>query len=130
MPYKDPEKRKAAAARASRKYYLKNKATVKARAKAAYAVNRDKWDEFKKTLSCTVCGFSHPAAIDFHHVDPNAKENSIFRLISLGQFKKAYKELEKCVPLCANCHRMHHDNERKVRRVKRARKKKKHAKRP
>jgi hypothetical protein len=51
-------------------------------------------EEYKKTLRCADCGQSHPATLDFHHLDP-AKE-----------------EIAKCVVLCANCHRIRHWNEK------------------
>lgn len=117
MPYKDPEKQKAASARGSKKYYEKNKAKVIANTRATKAENKKKWHEFKKTLSCVMCGFKHPAAIDFHHVNPEEKEHSIFQLIRAGRFGKAYAEIEKCVTLCANCHRIHHYNERKTKQA-------------
>ena len=65
--------------------------------------------EFKKTLKCERCGFSHPAALDFHHIDPSTK------LFSFGNINPVYKnkekildEIKKCEVLCSNCHRIHH----------------------
>jgi hypothetical protein len=70
------------------------------------------WDTFKRTLKCTKCGFNHTAALDFHHEDPRTKEHNVNRLISNKQFKKAYEEIKKCIVLCANCHRIHHYEEK------------------
>ena len=112
MPYKDPAVRKAKHAEYAKKYYENNKAKV---IKAA-AVNRKKftadWAAFKATLKCKVCGENHPATLDFHHVDPNEKEHSIDRLVRNRSWKTIERELEKCVVLCANCHRKHHHEER------------------
>ena len=62
-------------------------------------------DSFREP--CVVCGESEKACIDFHHKDPSTK------LFSVGSSKtKTYEELEKeinkCVCLCANCHRKYH----------------------
>jgi hypothetical protein len=57
------------------------------------------------------CGFNHPAALDFHHVDPKEKENNIHRLVSDGRWARVYEEIKKCIVLCANCHRLHHYDE-------------------
>jgi predicted HNH restriction endonuclease len=66
------------------------------------------------SLECSKCGFKHPAAIDFHHLDPSEKEGEVNKLAGSGCFKKAYAEIEKCIPLCSNCHRiLHWDESRK-----------------
>ena len=112
MPYKDESVRVAYHKQRSREHYLKNKANIIA-ANSEYKKRRRKeWNEFKATLACTKCGFSHPAALDFHHEDPNEKEGNLHRLISNGQFTKAFAEIKKCIVLCANCHRAHHHNEK------------------
>lgn len=55
---------------------------------------------------CFDCGVIGPAAIyDFHHLDPSKKDFKIGKSIS---FEKAKLELDKCVLLCANCHRTRH----------------------
>ena len=113
MPIKNPEERKRKAKEYSRKYYEANKEKVKALSKTNRAVGKARWSAFKCTLKCTKCGFAHPAALDFHHEDPSEKEYNINRLISNGQFKKAEAELEKCIVLCANCHRIHHHDAKK-----------------
>lgn len=111
MPYKDPAVKKAKHQEYSRKHYLANKERLLV-ANTKYKQKRwQEWKEFKSGLSCTKCGFSHLAALDFHHVDPTEKEYNINRLISNGQFKRAEEELKKCVVLCANCHRIHHYEE-------------------
>jgi transposase-like protein len=54
---------------------------------------------------CQICGFyEHPAALQFHHLDPQKKD---FHLASGGltrSLARIRKEAEKCVLLCANCH--------------------------
>jgi heterodisulfide reductase subunit B len=113
MPYKDPKVRKKKHAEYSATYYSKNKDKHKALSKAYRAMAKEKWVVFKNTLSCTQCGFSHSAALDFHHTDPDKKENIISKLVSEGRFSAAMEELQKCIVLCANCHRVHHYKEKK-----------------
>lgn len=58
---------------------------------------------------CARCGFEGiPAVYDFHHLDPTQKD---FRLSGgvVKSFARMQKELEKTVLLCANCHRVVHD---------------------
>jgi predicted HNH restriction endonuclease len=66
------------------------------------------------TLKCAQCGFSHPGAIDFHHTDSATKEGEVSRLAGVGSYKKAYAEIEKCIPLCSNCHRILHWDEHRA----------------
>ena len=114
MPYKDPEKRKAHHREQSRKYYLANKDKVMALSKINRAVGKARWDTFKRTLKCTKCEQNHPAALDFHHTDPSEKENLVSKLVSSGCFAAAMEEVQKCIVLCANCHRIHHYEENSV----------------
>jgi hypothetical protein len=114
MPYKDPEQRKAYHKEQSRKYYLANKNKIIATSKINRAVGKARWDTFKRTLKCTQCGFDHPAALDFHHTNPSEKENLVSKLVSSGCFAAAMEEVQKCIVLCANCHRIHHYEENSV----------------
>jgi protein-arginine kinase activator protein McsA len=112
MPYKDPEVRKAYHKEQGRKHYLANKEKIIARSKVTRAIGKARWDIFKRTLKCTQCGFNHPAALDFHHVNPSEKENIVSNLVSQGSFAAAMEESQKCIVLCANCHRVHHAEEK------------------
>lgn len=60
--------------------------------------------------TCCVCGMEHhPAVLDFHHIDPSKKEFS-FGSIRSGcvAWAKIVLEMEKCVQVCSNCHRLVH----------------------
>lgn len=65
-----------------------------------------------KEKGCAKCGFQHPAALDFHHVSED-KETSIATVFQKKwSLARVQKEVAKCILLCANCHRIHHYNER------------------
>ena len=57
--------------------------------------------------ACEHCGgVFHPAVYDFHHLDPAEKDFSMgSKSCSLD---KVVDELDKCILLCSNCHRMEH----------------------
>lgn len=111
MPFKDPEEKKRRAKVYSRRHYEKNRDAYKQRSKEAKQKVREDWWEFKKTLKCINCGFAHPAALDFHHVIRGPDNRKVHRLVANHAFISAKKEIEKCVVLCANCHRIHHYEE-------------------
>ena len=107
MPYKDKDKRAAHAKRYGADWYQRNREKTLARTRERKRELRQKWREYKATLSCFFCGATHPAIIDFHHPDPSG-ETKVSKLVQQGSFKKAYAEAERCIPLCANCHRIYH----------------------
>jgi len=125
VPYKDPEVKKLKHREYSRKHYELNKAVAIEKAKKQKKAFRTKWMEYKQSMCCTNCGFDHPAAIDFHHVNPSPDDKKLFALLRRNNFSAALEEVRKCVPLCANCHRIHHYNEHAE---KKKRKEKKQAK--
>lgn len=112
MPYKDPEVRKRKAKEYSKKHYESNKPTVRANTRKSRIACNAKWQEFKSTLACVNCGFTHFAALDFHHVIRKPSNRKMYKLIANSNYKAALEEVAKCVPLCANCHRIHHYEER------------------
>jgi cytochrome c553 len=114
MPFKNPETRKAYHKQQSHDHYIKNKEETKQRSAATRKKKREEWVAFKSTLMCTKCGFMHPAALDFHHTDPSQKTSNVHKFAANGQYKKAHEEIKKCIVLCANCHRIHHHNEKSV----------------
>jgi len=112
MPIKDPVKRKQRQKKHSRKYYEKNKEKIIAASKASKKKGRKEWQEWKQQQCCAVCGETHHATFDFHHIDPTTKTAAVNELIRDGKFARAWEEVKKCIVLCANCHRkLHHDIE-------------------
>jgi hypothetical protein len=112
MPYKDPIKRKEKQQEYARKHYTNNTQKVKAATKKSNGTFKAKWKEFKATLSCLECGANHPAVLDFHHIDPEMKNASVHALVKAKSYKKALEEIQQCIVLCSNCHRVYHHNER------------------
>ena len=69
--------------------------------------------ELKSTLLCRGCGQDHPACLVFHHHEPSTKEISLANALSRGWGKNRIRaEIDKCVVLCANCHKKLHARER------------------
>ena len=92
-----------------RMWYKKNAEVHKARTKANRKRRHKEWMTWKATLSCTECGFSHPAAIDFHHIKKDPSNRAVNQLVKDGRYSAATEEIEKkCIPLCSNCHRILH----------------------
>lgn len=57
---------------------------------------------------CSMCnGVFHPEAYDFHHIDASTKKISVAKWL-VRKFARIIPELDKCVLLCANCHRLTH----------------------
>ena len=58
---------------------------------------------------CVTCGYDRcPAGFDFHHIIPEGKEFSIGENCGNFAYERLLKEAEKCMLLCANCHRELH----------------------
>ena len=57
---------------------------------------------------CIKCGIDKIYLLDFHHRDPNEKEDALATMSRNYNFDSYFSELEKCDLLCANCHREFH----------------------
>lgn len=58
---------------------------------------------------CSCCGYNKCIeALEFHHLDPNEKDFSISDRDILLDWEQIKKELDKCIVVCANCHREIH----------------------
>ena len=67
--------------------------------------------EIKSELKCSMCGEDHPATLDFHHRDPQEKDQMVSKAIFRGwSIERIKKEIDKCDVLCSNCHRKLHGN--------------------
>ena len=54
-------------------------------------------------------GENHSACLDFHHKDASKKDFSVANIKGMGWGKeKVLLEIQKCMVVCANCHRKIH----------------------
>ena len=62
-----------------------------------------------KELGCMTCEEKHPACLEFHHEDSEAKSFSIASHINRAlTLKDLSNEINKCILICSNCHRKEH----------------------
>lgn len=88
-----------------RQHYIDNKSEILLKEKHHYNKKRQWMDDQKKP--CIICGEAEKVCIDFHHLDPKEKDFTIGA--NSRKTKDALqKEIDKCVCLCANCHRKVH----------------------
>lgn len=67
----------------------------------------------KQNEACRDCGVDNPAVLDFHHRDSTEKTMAIVDMVTYGYGKnRLSEELEKCITMCANCHRKIHATNR------------------
>jgi len=106
MPYKDPIKQKQAA----HESYIRNKKKVYKRSFTNKQAKK-KWfrEEIMPQYNCVRCGEDDFSCLDFHHMNPKIKDNTISRLLANGSTKeRILDEVSKCIVFCANCHRKFH----------------------
>lgn len=60
---------------------------------------------------CEICGYNKcHGALDFHHLDPSQKDFNISDSNVYKNLDKLKEEVDKCILVCANCHRELHYN--------------------
>ena len=71
---------------------------------------QSEWLEgIKKNLACIDCGVKDHRIIDFHHISQTNKTFAVSDTNRRGMSKeRILEEISKCVPICANCHRIRH----------------------
>lgn len=58
---------------------------------------------------CMLCGYDKCAdALDFHHLNPSQKEFGLGVGGLTRSWSRVKKEADKCILICANCHREIH----------------------
>ena len=58
---------------------------------------------------CMICGYSkYIGALDFHHLDETQKEFGLSIRGLTRSWAKILAEIDKCILICANCHREIH----------------------
>ena len=103
----DGEKLRIRQKRANDKFYGLNSKKIYARKKK----RRHRMKEeliFLKGGKCELCGYGKCiSALEFHH-NGQGKDGHLSTIIKNASKQKALKEVEKCILLCANCHREAH----------------------
>lgn len=67
-------------------------------------------EDYKKSNPCCRCGNTDPRVLEFHHKNPKDKKFSIFHSIhNRYSINSVAEEIKKTVIVCANCHRIIHD---------------------
>jgi hypothetical protein len=95
----------------SKTHYLSNKHKYKSSIKRRRSITRKYLEKHKTTVKCIRCGESDPICIDFHHKDRKNKIACISKITHDYGIQSLILELEKCEPICANCHRKLHRDE-------------------
>lgn len=91
-----------------KEYYEKNKEEI-------FRKRKERRRRIKNKLiiklggECKHCGDDRECCLDFHHTSDN-KECCVSTAIYNENYKLAKKEANKCILLCANCHRVVHYN--------------------
>lgn len=99
-------------------FYIKQKGTnnLSPYCKNCTAIQcKERTDKFKQDCvnylggKCKSCGYDKCiAALEFHHLDPSKKEFNISYTKWHKFDERILNELNKCILLCANCHRELH----------------------
>jgi 5-methylcytosine-specific restriction endonuclease McrA len=80
--------------------------------KKAVAKRRKKIREMaldRKGAKCSLCGYSKCfQALEFHHINEADKDFSISTKGYTRSWEKVKAEIDKCILVCANCHRELH----------------------
>ncbi len=109
MPYRDPVNQKEYL----RQYHLATWDQRKVRHRLVQIgrkLSLSEWFRtYKQSLFCSKCGENDPRCLDFHHLDRAQKDVEVAQLVTEGySIDRIMREIEKCVILCANCHRKEH----------------------
>jgi len=64
---------------------------------------------------CFLCGYKKcKDALEFHHIDIKGKDFSISKDGTTRSWERIKNEIEKCILVCANCHRELHSQKRSL----------------
>lgn len=91
-----------------RRHYLTKKLYYKQKAAERRTILYTRVAQYKAERGCSLCAEKDPACLDLHHPGDD-KEISISGAIRVGMsWTRISAEIEKCVVVCANCHRKLH----------------------
>lgn len=95
-------------------YVLRNDGRYRCKKCAVEAVQRRR-EKTKELLveykgsKCEICGYDKCiSALEFHHITPGEKDFGVSDGLTRS-FEKNKEEADKCILVCANCHREIHE---------------------
>lgn len=95
----------------SRTYYQENKDRLRTQIseskKKRIKESTERIHQIKLERGCFFCIESEPVTLDFHHLDRRDKEFTIGRSREV-LWERLVIEIQKCLLVCANCHRKIH----------------------
>lgn len=92
-----------------REWYARNADHAKGRVIERRGLLKAWMREHRSNIVCSRCLETDPACMDFHHLDPAAKEMSVANAVQNGwSISRLRAEIAKCIVLCSNCHRKLH----------------------
>ncbi len=100
----NPEKAKAYTQRNNAKHRAKMDASSKVSKRKRLAHRKELLSQFP----CVCCGDPDDTVIQWHHVNPDEKEYTIWQCVMPEE--DFWDEVLKCIPVCANCHIKIHKN--------------------
>ncbi len=95
-----------------KKYSQNNRHKINTHRRARRYAVRAWLDGIRSQLQCCRCDENHPSCLEFHHTNGDKEfqiGSSKTRDFTLERIKL---EIEKCIVLCANCHKKEHYKER------------------
>jgi hypothetical protein len=55
---------------------------------------------------CSACGERNPVVLEFHHLRQCDKLSELSNMLKGSSLSRIQEEIDKCVVLCANCHKI------------------------
>lgn len=65
-------------------------------------------NNIKYKYGCSFCKENNPICLDFHHLNPDKKIKAVSTIARHKSLSKMIIEINKCIVVCANCHRKIH----------------------
>lgn len=94
----------------ARKSYKANTEKHKARARNRISIFKKASSLIKEKYGCFNCEMKIGVCLDFHHLNEVEKDTEVSRLFCSKTKQRTVDEINKCIVVCANCHRrIHHD---------------------
>ena len=105
---------------------LKCRNAINSKTHQQYCNQKFKYVKRKKELmqiigdKCSCCGYNkNLSALEFHHSNPETKKFQLdARKLANSKFSDCLEEAKKCIVICANCHREHHNDHLKLKELR------------